>query len=125
VKSQFDGYLVQALPLDGALTLSENVADLGGLKIAFAAMQAWAKEHPDRVVRDARFTSEQQFFLGAAQSWCRNVRVAEALRRVAVDPHSPARFRINGPFSNMPQFQAAFGCPAGAPMVRQTRCEVW
>ena len=125
VKSQFDGYLVQALPLDGALTLSENVADLGGLKIAFAAMQAWAKEHPDRVVRDARFTSEQQFFLGAAQSWCRNVRVAEALRRVAVDPHSPARFRINGPFSNMPQFQAAFGCPAGTPMVRQSRCEVW
>jgi len=126
VKTQYDGYVsVDDLHLNGALTLSENVADLGGLKIAFAAMQAWAKEHPDRMVRDARFTPEQQFFLGAGQAWCRNIRPEELRRRVTVDPHSPARFRIDGPFSNMPQFQAAFGCPAGAPMVRQTRCEVW
>ena len=126
VKTQYDGYVsVDDLHLNGALTLSENVADLGGLKIAFAAMQAWAKEHPDRVVRDARFTPEQQFFLGAGQAWCRNIRPEELRRRVTVDPHSPARFRINGPFSNMPQFQAAFGCRASEPMVRRTRCEVW
>jgi putative endopeptidase len=126
VKTQYDGYVaVDDLHLNGALTLSENVADLGGLKIAFAAMQAWAKEHPDRVARDARFTPEQQFFLGAGQAWCRNIRPEELRRRVTVDPHSPAHFRINGPFSNMPQFQAAFSCKAGEPMVRQTRCEVW
>ena len=82
-------------------------------------------EHPDRVVRDARFTTEQQFFLGAGQAWCRNIRPEELRRRVTVDPHSPARFRINGPLSNMPQFQAAFECKAGEAMVRQTRCEVW
>ena len=59
VKTQYDGYIsVDDLHLNGALTLSENVADLGGLKIAFAAMQAWAKEHPDRVVGDARFSPE-------------------------------------------------------------------
>ena len=80
---------------------------------------------PKRVARDARFTPEQQFFLGAGQAWCRNVRPEELRRRVTVDPHSPARFRIDGPFSNMPQFQSAFGCSAGTPMVRQTRCEVW
>jgi len=126
VKTQYDGYVsVEEVHLNGALTLSENVADLGGLKIAFAAMQAWAKEHPDRVVRDARFTPEQQFFLGAGQAWCRNIRPEELRRRATVDPHSPARFRINGPFSNMPQFQAAFGCKEAAPMIRQTRCEVW
>ena len=126
VKTQYDGYIsVDDLHLNGALTVSENVADLGGLKIAFAAMQAWANQHPERVVSDARFTPEQQFFLGAGQAWCRNIRPEELRRRVTVDPHSPARFRINGPFSNMPQFQDAFGCTAGAPMVRQTRCEVW
>ena len=126
VKTQYDGYVsVDDLHLNGALTVSENVADLGGLKLAFAAMQAWAKEHPDRVVRDARFTPEQQFFLGAGQAWCRNVRPEELRRRVTVDPHSPGRFRINGPLSNMSQFQAAFGCKAGDAMVRQTRCEVW
>jgi putative endopeptidase len=126
VKTQYDGYVaVDDLHLNGALTVSENVADLGGLKLAFAAMQAWAKDHPERVVRDARFTPEQQFFLGAGQAWCRNVRPEELRRRVTVDPHSPARFRIDGPFSNLPQFQAAFGCSAGATMVRQTRCEVW
>jgi len=126
VKTQYDGYIsVDDLHLNGALTVSENVADLGGLKIAFAAMQTWAKEHPERVVRDARFTPEQQFFLGAGQAWCRNIRPEELRRRVTVDPHSPARFRIDGPFSNLPQFQAAFGCAAGTPMVRQNRCEVW
>ena len=126
VKTQYDGYVaVDDLHLNGALVVSENVADLGGLKIAFAAMQAWAKEHPERVVRDARFTPEQQFFLGAAQAWCRNSRPEELRRRVAVDPHSPSRFRVNGPLSNLTQFQAAFGCKPGEPMVRQTRCEVW
>jgi putative endopeptidase len=126
VKTQYDGYVVvDDLHLNGTLTLSENVADLGGLKLAFAAMQSWAKEHPERVMSDARFTPEQQFFLGTGQAWCRNVRPEEMRRRVTVDPHSTARFRVNGPLSNMPQFQAAFGCKAGDPMVRPTRCEVW
>jgi endothelin-converting enzyme/putative endopeptidase len=126
VKTQYDGYVVvDDLHLNGALTVSENVADLGGLKLAFAAMESWAKEHPERVMRDVRFTPEQQFFLGAGQAWCRNVRPEELRRRVTVDPHSPARFRVNGPLSNLPQFQAAFGCKAGDPMVRPTRCEVW
>jgi endothelin-converting enzyme/putative endopeptidase len=126
VKTQYDGYVVvDDLHLNGALTVSENVADLGGLKLAFAAMQSWAKEHPERVMSDARFTPEQQFFLGTGQAWCRNVRPEEMRRRVTVDPHSAARFRVNGPLSNMPQFQAAFGCKAGDPMVRPTRCEVW
>ena len=53
------------------------------------------------------------------------MRPEELRRRVTVDPHSPPRFRVNGPLSNLPEFQSAFGCPAGTPMVRQTRCEVW
>ena len=126
VKKQFDGYLaVDDLHVNGALTLGENVADLGGLKLAFAAMQAYARAHPERAAPPSRFTPEQQFFLGAAQAWCTNTRPEEARRRVTVDPHSPPRFRIDGPLSNLPQFQQAFGCKAGDRMVAQNRCEVW
>jgi len=126
VKKQFDGYVsIDDLHVNGALTLGENVADLGGLKLAFAAMQAYAKAHPERVAAPSRFTAEQQFFLGHAQAWCTNTRPEEARRRVTVDPHSPPRFRVNGPFSNLPQFQQAFGCKAGDRMVTQNRCEVW
>ncbi|HZX42300.1 MAG TPA: M13 family metallopeptidase, partial [Myxococcaceae bacterium] len=126
VKKQFDGYVaIDDVHLNGALTLGENVADLGGLKLAFAAMQAYAKEHPERAAPPSRFSPEQQFFLGEAQAWCTNVRPEEARRRVTVDPHSPPRFRVNGPLSNLPQFQQAFGCKAGDRMVAQNRCEVW
>ena len=126
VKKQFDGYVaVDDLHVNGALTLGENVADLGGLKLAFAAMQAYARAHPERAAPPSRFTPEQQFFLGAAQAWCTNTRPEEARRRVTVDPHSPPRFRIDGPLSNLPQFQQAFGCKAGDRMVAQNRCEVW
>ena len=126
VKKQFDGYTpIDDLHVNGALTLGENVADLGGLKLGFAAMQAYAKAHPDRVAPPSRFTPEQQFFLGYAQSWCTNVRPEEARRRLTVDPHAPPRYRVNGPLSNLPQFQQAFGCKAGDRMVSQNRCEVW
>ena len=68
---------------------------------------------------------EQQFFLGNAQAWCTNVRPEEARRLATVDPHAPDRYRVNGPLSNLPQFQQAFGCKAGDRMVAQNRCEVW
>ncbi len=126
VKKQFDGYVpIDDLHVNGALTLGENVADLGGLKLAFAAMQAYARAHPDRAAPPSRFTPEQQFFLGYAQSWCTNVRPEEARRRVTVDPHAPPKYRVNGPLSNLPQFQQAFGCRLGDRMVAQNRCEVW
>ena len=126
VKRQFDGYVaVDDVHLNGALTLGENTADLGGLKLAFAAMEAYAKAHPDRAPPPSRFTSQQQFFLGAAQAWCTNTRPEEARRRATVDPHSSPQYRVNGPLSNLPQFQQAFGCKAGDRMVAQNRCEVW
>src|SRR5262249_725116 len=113
VKKQFDGYVaVDDVHVNGALTLGENVADLGGLKLAFAAMQAYAKAHPERAAAPSRFTPEQQFFLGTAQAWCTNTRPQEARRLATVDPHSPPQFRVNGPLSNLPQFQQAFGCKA-------------
>jgi predicted metalloendopeptidase len=71
------------------------------------------------------FTWEQAFFIRWGQAWCTKMR-DEALRQmVGTDPHAPSPFRVNGPLSNMPEFAEAFGCNAGAKMVRSKRCEVW
>jgi putative endopeptidase len=125
VKTQFDGYLaVEDVKLNGALTLGENTADLGGLKLALMALQAYVKAHPDQV-KPARYTLEQQFFLGYAQAWCGKARAQEMRRRAQTDPHASPEWRVNGPLSNLVSFQEAFGCKAGQPMVRSPRCEVW
>jgi putative endopeptidase len=125
VKNQFDGYIaVDDVKLNGALTLGENTADLGGLKLAFMALQSYVKTHPDEL-KPARYTPEQQFFLGYAQAWCGKYR-PEAMRMLAkTNPHSSPEWRVQGPLSNLVPFQEAFGCKAGQPMVRSPRCEVW
>jgi putative endopeptidase len=108
VAEEYDGFGV-----NGRLTLGEDLADLGGLTLAYAALEP----------RDAK--TAQDLFLGFAQAWCTNAR-PEALRlRLATNPHAPARFRVNGTVSNMPEFAAAFACPAGASMVRNPRCTLW
>jgi len=71
------------------------------------------------------FTPQQRFFLGFAQIWCENMTKEAARMRAQVDPHSPGRFRVNGVVSNMPEFQQAFACKAGQPMVRGPACRVW
>jgi putative endopeptidase len=125
VKSQFDGYVaVDDVKLNGGLTLGENTADLGGLKLAFMALQAYVQAHPGQVT-PARYTLEQQFFLGYGQAWCGKATPQEARRRAQVDPHASPEWRVNGPLSNLVSFQTAFGCKAGQPMVRSPRCEVW
>jgi putative endopeptidase len=127
VAGQFDGYeAVEGVKLNGKLTLGENLADLGGLRLAFAAYQASRAGKPAEA-RVAGFSPEQAFFLGYAQSWCALVRPEAAKVRAATDPHSPPRWRVNGPLSNLDEFQRAFSCPAGSPMVRggAERCQVW
>jgi putative endopeptidase len=112
--------------LNGKLTLGENIADLGGLKLSFAAYQA-SRGGKGAEASIAGFTPEQAFFLGYAQAWCTAIRPEFARLRAAVDPHSPPRWRVNGPLSNLPEFQEAFSCTAASPMVRASdkRCEVW
>lgn len=134
VVKQFDGYV--ALPdasgnhandlhVQGALTIGENIADLGGLKLAYAAFQDQKKGRPSYEL--GGFTEEQMFFLGYAQGWCESSRPQYRAMLTKVDPHSPPKWRVNGPVSNLPQFVEAFSCKADAPMVRPpgTRCEIW
>jgi endothelin-converting enzyme/putative endopeptidase len=93
-----------------ALTLGENIADLGGVKLAHAAFSRADRGERPSTPPIAGFTAEQQFFVGFAQSWCANYR-PEALRLlVATNPHSPPRFRVNGPLSNLGEFAGAFQC---------------
>jgi putative endopeptidase len=110
--------------LNGQLTLGENIADLGGLKLAFAAYEASRAGKPPEAAVEG-FTPEQAFFVGYAQSWCTKVRPEAARVRAKTDPHSPPRWRVNGPLANTPEFANAFQCGAGKPMVRSERCEVW
>lgn len=121
---QYAGYTAVAdVKLNGQLTLGENTADNGGVRIAYMAlMDTLAGKNVGRI---DGFTPEQRLFLGWAQVWCQN-RTDEVARMLAqVDPHSPGRYRVNGIVSNMPEFQQAFGCKAGAPMVRENACRVW
>jgi putative endopeptidase len=124
---QFDAY--EPLPgehVNGRLTLGENIGDLGGLTIAYAALQKAlaAKGRPGPI---DGFTPEERFFLNWAQVWRQTIRPEARRVRLATDPHSPGEYRTNGPLSNMPEFFKAFGCAPGAPMVRppDLRTSIW
>lgn len=124
IVDQYSAYSpVKDVNLNGKLTLGENTADNGGLRIAYMALQdTLGDKVPEKI---DGFTAEQRFFLGWAQVWCQNI-TEEALRlRAQTDPHSPGEFRVNGVVSNMPEFAQAFACRTGQPMVKAPACRVW
>jgi putative endopeptidase len=112
---------------DGLLTLGEDTADNGGLRISLMALESVLKAQGktlDDVGPDGR-TARQRFFLSYAFSWCASVRPEVARNQVVTNPHSLPKYRINNVVSNMPEFQKAFGCKKGQPMVREVACRVW
>jgi endothelin-converting enzyme/putative endopeptidase len=119
--SQFTA--VDEVKLNGKLTLGENTADNGGLRIALMAYLASSVGAARRTMDG--FTPEQRVFLGWAQIWCENSRPEVDRLLAQTNPHSPGRYRVNGVLSNMPEFQRAFSCKADAPMVRKDACRVW
>lgn len=118
---------VDDLKLNGKLTLGENTADNGGARIALMALEQMIAADPASSAAQtiAGFTPQQRFFLGAGRSWCEKRRPEYQRMLVSVDPHSPGRYRINGVVRNMPEFQKAFNCKAGQPMVPENACRVW
>ena len=125
VADQFSGYEVApGLNMQGKLTLGENIADLGGLTMAYAAYQKSLEGKPRPANIDG-FTPEQRFFLGYAQVWAAKARAEAERQQVLTDPHALPRFRVDGPLSNLPQFAQAFGCKTGDPMVRAVACKIW
>lgn len=125
VVKQFDKYEVQpGLFMNGKLTLGENIGDFAGLTVAYDAFRNSYKDKPRPVDVDG-FTPEQRFFLGWAQVWAVKATQETERLQVSTDPHAIARWRVNGPMSNMPQFQEAFGCKKGSAMVRDDMCLIW
>jgi len=109
--------------LNGKLTLGENTADNGGLKLAYMALMDIIGNTPVKPIDG--FTPQQRFFLAYGQIWCQNVTDQEARKRALTDPHSPGQWRVNGAVQNSASFQEAFGCKAGQPMVSANACRVW
>jgi len=126
IVKQFSAYRAfPDLPLNGELTQGENIADLGGVKIAYAALERDLGSAPRESI--GGYTPEQRFFISSASVWAVRFR-PEALRlQVQTNPHAPGEFRCNGPLSNLPEFAAAFHVPEGAPMRRPAaeRVDIW
>jgi endothelin-converting enzyme/putative endopeptidase len=124
ISDQYSTYtIVDDIKINGKLTLGEDVADLGGLLLAY---RAWKDDTKSEKLQPLDgLTPAQRFFVGYGQSWCGESRDETKRLRATVDPHSPEKYRTNGVVSNMPEFQEAFHCSAGSPMVNQNRCRVW
>jgi putative endopeptidase len=124
IDDQYSGYTaVDDVKLNGKLTLGENTADNGGLRIAhMALMDTLAGKNPAPI---DGFSADQRLFLGWAQIWCQNATPEVSRMLAQTDPHSPGRYRVNGTVSNMPEFQKAYQCKAGDPMVSAKPCRVW
>jgi endothelin-converting enzyme/putative endopeptidase len=127
IANQFDNYFIEeGVHHNGKLVLGESIGDLGGAKIAFMAWKKSLKGKPAPEPIDG-FSPEQQFFISWGQFRGDAIRIEQQRVMVQSDPHPTGKYRVNGPLSNMPEFQQAFGCKADAPMVRPSdkRCEVW
>ncbi|MBX7223759.1 MAG: M13 family metallopeptidase [Blastocatellia bacterium] len=123
VETQYSGYKVDDLNVNGKLVLGESIADLGGLTLAYLAYQHSVGGKPGPVIDG--FTAEQRFFMGWAQVWRTKARPEFLRLQIATDPHPPAQFRVNGTVSNMEEFAKAFGCKKGDKMVRESLCRIW
>jgi len=124
LRDQYTSYTVlDGVHLDGKLTAGENIADLGGMKIAWRAFQAARAEKP--ATEAYAVPEDKQFFIGYGQAWCRNLRDEALHRMVSTDEHSPPRLRVNGVLSNTPEFAKVFACGEATRMGGARRCDVW
>jgi putative endopeptidase len=115
-----------AQKLNGRLTLGENTADNGGLRIAYMALlDTLASQGKTIDEKIDGYTEAQRYFLGFAQVWCQNQTDQSARQSALVDPHSPGKWRVNGSVQNFDQFGKAFGCTKGQPMIPVNSCRVW
>ena len=117
----------EALPgvfVNGRLTVTENIADQGGLHLAYKAYRI-SRAGKDEEAPIAGPTANQQYFVAMAQGWCSKSTDAALRKQTLGDPHSPARFRVLGAMQNNLDFAAAFNCPVGSPMAPAERCEIW
>ncbi len=124
--AQYDQFSpIEGYNVNGKLTLGENIADLGGLTIAYHAYKLSLNGKESKVMDG--YTGEQRFFIGWAQVWRRKYTEEELLRRLKTDPHSPSEFRVNGVVRNMPEFYKAWDVKAGDQLYLppEERVQIW
>jgi putative endopeptidase len=125
VEDQYSAYEpIPGVKLNGKLTEGENIADVGGMKLAFRAYRSLRASAPTEVIADG-YTEDQQFFISTGQIWCSKYTDEETTRLASIDPHSHPRFRVNGPMSQLPEFADAFQCKVGSKMVAKKKCSIW
>ena len=126
IVDEYDQFIaVDDLHVRGKLTLGENTADNGGLRIAYMALMKSIADSGKQPEKIDGYTPEQRFFIGWGQIWCQN-QTDQVARMLALNnEHSPGNYRANGVVQNMPEFQKAWGCKAGQPMVKANACHVW
>jgi len=133
IVDQYDQF--QPVPgyyVNGEQTLGENIADLGGVKNAFYAYEAWVKANGTANLQLTvksplvpQLTNEQAFFVVMAQTWCTKATSQGIISQLQSDVHSPSQYRVNGPLSNLQAFSDAFNCPKNSPMNPTNKCELW
>jgi putative endopeptidase len=122
---QYSGFeVLPGLKVNGKLTITENIADNAGLKVAYLAFQL-SKKGRKEAPEVAGLTEDQQFFVSHAQAWCTKMSDAFLRKQVSGNPHSPSIARVNGPVMNNEFFASAFKCEAGKPMAPKNRCLIW
>ncbi|XP_015245363.1 PREDICTED: endothelin-converting enzyme-like 1 isoform X1 [Cyprinodon variegatus] len=122
----YDNFTVYNQKVNGRLTLGENIADMGGLKLSYYAYQKWVREHgPERPLPGLKYTHEQLLFIAFAQNWCMKRRSQSIYLQLLTDKHAPEHYRVLGSVSQFDEFSRVFHCPRGSPMNPVEKCSVW
>ncbi|ELV09591.1 Endothelin-converting enzyme-like 1 [Tupaia chinensis] len=122
----YDNFTVYSQRVNGKHTLGENIADMGGLKLAYYAYQKWVREHgPEHPLQRLKYTHNQLFFIAFAQNWCIKRRSQSIYLQVLTDKHAPEHYRVLGSVSQFEEFGRAFHCPKDSPMNPAHKCSVW
>ncbi|XP_031569139.1 membrane metallo-endopeptidase-like 1 isoform X2 [Actinia tenebrosa] len=127
LEEQYNKYPVFGKNINGSLTLDENIADNGGIRLAYEAYQRWKKENgSEKILPGLTLSPDQLFFVGFAQLWCSSFNEASADYSTKYDPlHAFPKYRVIGPLTNFNKFSEAFNCPANSPMNPSTKCGIW
>lgn len=126
--NQYSDIMIKSLnkSINGITTQGENIADNGGIKIAYQAYKKWVSMHsPEEKLPSLDYTPEQLFWIGSAQTWCAKIRTEAMLRELESAVHSPNKYRVNIPFANSGFFAKDFNCPVGSPMNPKHTCSIW
>ena len=122
---QYSSYTVGKKKLNGYLTLDENIADNGGLKLAYKTYKKFQSKNEDKLSSSDYLIDDKLFFIGFAQSFCSISTRFYAENSIEIDPHTFAKYRVIGALSNSFEFSKTFNCPLNSPMNPPEKCRIW